>query len=278
MNFGSDLEAKGWLQGCIIEKQQALILLEMKDTICIDIDKVKLAEEDFVLLVASQSCDIARNEVPSVQLLIARIVESRDPQKSYNSHPRLLDTYVTKVNSEAVCEISFRISVLEKVFTPKLNLLEISYLDSVTWGVQEERSYRNWLGEHYDRPALPTSFNDLLKRSEKKLKAAAQQSNAHLYGIYIRLNPNRELNQGEQYQVQLLGALTNNGNAVIAQSKIDRYKELLIAAGINVTHAVVREKKQISMEVLEGMTRFHLDYLSYRTDTEELPAEVQPGI
>ncbi|TNI65945.1 hypothetical protein CF133_22690, partial [Aeromonas salmonicida] len=124
----------------------------------------------------------------------------------------------------------------------------------------------------------PTSFNDLLKRSEKKLKAAAQQSNAHLYGIYIRLNPNRELNQGEQYQVQLLGALTNNGDAVIAQSKIDRYKELLIAAGINVTHAVVREKKQISMEVLEGMTRFHLDYLSYRTNTEELPAEVQPGI
>lgn len=278
MNFGSILEAKGWLQGCIIEKQQALILLGMEDTICIDINKAKLAEEDFVLVVASQSCDVARDEVPSVQLLIARIVESMDPQKSYNSHPRLLDTYVTKVHDEGVDEIYFRISVLEKIFTPKQNLEKINYLDGVTWGIQEERSYRNWLGEHYDRPALPTAFNDLLKHSERKLKTAAQQSNAHLYGIYIRLNPNRELNEGEKYEVQLLGALTNDGDAAIAQSKIDRYKNLLIDAGINVTHAVVREKKQISMEILEGMTRFHLDYLSYRTNTEELPAEVKPGI
>ncbi len=32
------------------------------------------------------------------------------------------------------------------------------------------------------------------------------------------------------------------------------------------------------MATLEGMARFHLDYLSYRNDAEEFSAEVSPGI
>lgn len=278
MNLGGTLEAKGWLQGCIIPKDQAVALLEHGNTTCIDINKTLLLDDEFVLVVASQSCDIARDEVPSVQLLVGRVIETMDPQKSYNAHPRLLDIYVTQVRGEELQELSIRVSILEKVFTPKENLVGIDYLDGVTWGVQEERSYRNWLGEHYDRPALPTSFNDLLKRSESKLKKTAKQSNDHLYGIYIRLNPNRELIEGENYDVQLLGALTNDGDAQTAQDRINRYKEILEGAGINVTHALVKEKKQISMAALEGMSRFHLDYLSYRTDTDEFPAEVRPGI
>ncbi|AYC06560.1 hypothetical protein ACSVJV_001987 [Vibrio cholerae] len=278
MNFGSTLEAKGWLQGCIIPKEQAVVLLGHEKTTCIDVNKAELVDDHFVLVVASQSCDIARDEVPSVQLLIARIIEVRDPHKSYNAHPRILDTHVTQVRDDGLQELSLRVSILEKVFTPKENLIDIDYLDGISWGVQEERSYRNWLGEHYDRPALPTSFNNLLKRSEKKLKITAKQSNDHLYGIYIRLNPNRELVKGERYDVQLLGALTNDGDIQTAQDRINRYKEILEGAGINVTHALVKEKKQISMAMLEGMTRFHWDYLSYRNDTEEFPAEVSPGI
>ncbi|HHX8327198.1 TPA: hypothetical protein ACVOYW_000916 [Vibrio alginolyticus] len=278
MNFGSTLETKGWLQGCIIPKEQAVVLLGHENTTCIDVNKAGLVDDNFVLVVASQSCDIARDEVPSVQLLVARVIEVRDPQKSYNAHPRILDTLVTQVREDGLQELSLRVSILEKVFTPKENLIDIDYLDGISWGIQEERSYRNWLGEHYDRPALPTSFNDLLKRSESKLKKAAKQSNDHLYGIYIRLNPNRELLEGERYDVQLLGALTNDGDAKTAQDRIERYKDILKGAGINVTHALVKEKKQISMATLEGMTRFHLDYLSYRNDTEEFPAEVSPGI
>lgn len=278
MNFGSTLETKGWLQGCIIPKEQAVVLLGHENTTCIDVNKAGLVDDNFVLVVASQSCDIARDEVPSVQLIVARVIEVRDPQKSYNAHPRILDTHVTQVREDGLQELSLRVSILEKVFTPKENLIDIDYLDGISWGIQEERSYRNWLGEHYDRPALPTSFNDLLKRSESKLKKAAKQSNDHLYGIYIRLNPNRELLEGERYDVQLLGALTNDGDAKTAQDRIERYKDILKGAGINVTHALVKEKKQISMATLEGMTRFHLDYLSYRNDTEEFPAEVSPGI
>jgi len=278
MNFGSTLEDKGWLQGRIIPKEQAFALLQMQSTICIDINDASLVNDNFFLVVASHSCDIARNEVLSVQLLVARVIEDRDPQKTYNAHPRILDTFVTQSLENQTQELSLRISVLEKVFTSKKNLVDIDYLDTISWGVQEERSYRNWLGEHYDRPTLPTSFNDLLTCSSSKLKKAAKQSNDHLYGIYIRLYPNRELVEGEKYEVQLLGALTNHGDAEIAQRKMDRITEILTNAGMNVTHSLVKEKTQISMAALEGMTRFHLDYLSYRTKSEELPFEVSPGV
>ncbi|WBA14804.1 hypothetical protein [Salinivibrio proteolyticus] len=193
MDCGSTLEARGWLQGCLIPKESAIDLLEQEATCCIDIDQPALADDDFVLVVASQSCDIARNDVPSVQMLVARVIEARDPQKSYNAHPRVLDTYVTQVREDGLNELSLRISILEKVFVRKEHLVSIDCLDGIKWGIQEERSYRNWLGEHYDRPALPTSFNDLLKSSDRKLKKAAKQSNDHLYGIYIRLNPRARL-------------------------------------------------------------------------------------
>jgi hypothetical protein len=286
MNYGYQLEKKGWLQGNIISKEQAIVLLQDQKALCVDINKTELIQEDFVLIVASQSCDLARNDVPSVQLLVARRIPKRDPQKAYNSHPRLLDTYISSITEdENGCEereLSIRINILDKIFISKSELVEVGYLENVSWGIQEERSYRNWLGEHYTRPALPTAFNDLLKdadgKVEDKLKKAAKQSNEHLYAIYININPNRELLEGESYKVQLLGALTNNGDMAIAETKIVRYKELIELAGINVTHALVRDKKSISMAMLEGMTRFHLDFLSYRVDAAELPAEVNPGI
>lgn len=44
------------------------------------------------------------------------------------------------------------------------------------------------------------------------------------------------------------------------------------------THCAVRDKNEISMVMLEGMTRFHLDFLSYREGDAEIPLDVNRGL
>lgn len=287
MDLGNQLEKQGWLQASIVNKTEAQKLLQCTDTQAIDIDVEALLNDDFVFVVSSQSCDIARNDVATVQLLLARIIDKRDPQKSYNSNPRHLDTFYSEIiesvdTGEAeIVEHSLRVSLQEKVFVKKYDLINSYYLSSTHWGDQEERSFRSWLGEQFTRPALPTAFNNLLKNAgkvESKLRKQAKNLNDDLYAIYVRLNPNAEIVGDEYYEIQILGALANDGDITNAQSRLDRYKELIESAGITVTHCVVRNKNQISMAMLEGMTRFHLDFLSYREIDAEIPLDVNPGL
>ena len=288
-SFAEKREQRGWLQGAIIEKNEATSLLKTHRCNLIDVNAEALNSEEFILLVASQSCDIANNAVNTVQLQVAREIENRNPSYTYNAHPRLLDTFITEIvktketsnDAHDAIERSFRVNILEKIFVPKEILYEIAFNANVKWGIQEERSFKYWLGEHYNRPAFPTDFNNLLKNTknvEKKLDKIAKSSHEDLSAIYVRSEPFRELIDGETYSLQMLGALTTEGSQSNAEEKLTRYADLIKSAGITVTHCIVRSKTQISLAMLDGMHRFHLDKLSYRDENAPLPLDVQPGI
>ena len=100
MGLGNQLEKQGWLQASLINKAEAEKLLQCTDTQVVDVDIKALLNDDFVFVVANQSCDIARNDVATIQLLVARIIEKRDPQKSYNSNPRYLDTFYSEITAK----------------------------------------------------------------------------------------------------------------------------------------------------------------------------------
>ncbi|TVL59203.1 hypothetical protein AYJ00_13620 [Shewanella algae] len=65
-SVGKRLEDRGWLQGSIIEKDHSLPLIFAGT--CIDVDPNELAALDFVLIIATQSCNIANANVNTVQL------------------------------------------------------------------------------------------------------------------------------------------------------------------------------------------------------------------
>ena len=61
-SFAEKLEQRGWLQGAIIEKDEATSLLKTPRCNLIDVNAEALNSEEFILLVASQSCDIANQD------------------------------------------------------------------------------------------------------------------------------------------------------------------------------------------------------------------------
>ncbi|EKZ9012018.1 hypothetical protein CGJ07_23490 [Vibrio parahaemolyticus] len=290
-SVGKQLEDRGWLQGSIIEKVHSLPLIFAGT--CIDVDPNELAALDFVLIIATQSCNIANANVNTVQLAVAYHIDSRDRNKEFNKHPRELDTrYISLVesqdgdgdgdgnNSVALLEHSVRINILEKIFIPKEMLLDIPRNEDLTFQEYDKSSFVDWLGSHYTKPALPTQFNDMIATVRKKKSKPSRKKEKALVGdflgVYVNIHPDRDLKENEQYKVQMLGLVDPTADLAEAQGCLDNYATILSTAGMNVV-ASAKHSTKISVAVLQDFKRLYLDELSY-SEENDVPPDVRPGI
>lgn len=80
----------------------------------------------------------------------------------------------------------------------------------------------------------------------------------------MKIFPNRELQEGEQYEIQLLGLMMDESDETSAEQAMLKYKELIENSGIKVTATAVRRKSQVSIAMFDDFSRIYLDELSYR--------------
>jgi hypothetical protein len=282
-SVGKQLETQGWLQGALIDRAQALPLIFQG--VCIDIEPDQLAALDFMLVVATQSCNIANAGVNTIQLAVAYHIESRDRNKEFNKHPRELDTYYSVLeegdNEEAQAfERSIRINIQEKIFIPKELLLDVQLDENIIFSDYELSSFVDWLGAHYTKPALPTQFNDMIAAvRSKKSKPVRKKEKAlvgDFLGVYVNIYPNRDLKDNEQYQVKLLGLVNPKSDENEALECLNKYATILSDAGMNVSVAAKLSTK-VPVAYLQGFKRMYLDELSY-SEENEAPPDVRPGI
>jgi hypothetical protein len=283
LSVGRQLEKKGWLQGSIISDLSGLPLIHRG--ILVDITPEKLSESNFVLIVATQSCNIANEAVNTVQLAVGYHIDSRSKNREFNKHPREIDTWYNSIcsigNEEViVLEKSIRINVLEKIFIPKELLLGVELSEDLVFQDYEKSSFVDWLGSHYTKPALPTQFNDLIaavkKRNSKKFRSKEKALITSFLGVYVNIYPNRDLNNGEQYKVKLLGLVKPQSDLDIAEKCLENYSTILSEAGMDVTKTAKHSTK-VSVAVLQDFKRLYLDELSYSQE-EDTPPDVKPGI
>jgi hypothetical protein len=283
LSVGRQLEKKGWLQGSIISDLSGLPLIHRG--ILVDITPEKLSESNFVLIVATQSCNIANEAVNTVQLAVGYHIDSRSKNREFNKHPREIDTWYNSIcsigNEEViVLEKSIRINVLEKIFIPKELLLGVELSEDLVFQDYEKSSFVDWLGSHYMKPALPTQFNDLIaavkKRNSKKFRSKEKALITSFLGVYVNIYPNRDLNNGEQYKVKLLGLVKPQSDLDIAEKCLENYSTILSEAGMDVTKTAKHSTK-VSVAVLQDFKRLYLDELSYSQE-EDTPPDVKPGI
>lgn len=265
--LGKVLEESGWLQGAIIRHSDAKEILQ--SSICIDVDLESIDSRKFVLLVATQSCNLVNDVVQTVQLCIAELIESPNPAFEYNKNPRKLDTFYTILgedeDSEDISKQYIRIDILEKVFAPKAILTSIDFERSSKFAELEKRSFVDWLGAHYTKPALPTDFNDALSAiPSKKRRKVEKDLSKDFLGFYVKIFPNRELQEGEQYEIQLLGLMMDESDENSAKQSMLKYKGLIENSGIKVAATAVRRKSQVSIAMFDDFSRIYLDELSYR--------------
>lgn len=265
--LGKHLEDSGWLQGAIITQSDAKKVIDASN--CIDVDLQCIESREFVLIVVTQSCNLVNDCVQTVQLCIGELIESPNKGFEYNKNPRTLDTFFTSLSdNEDPADIArqyIRIDILEKIFAPKDVLASVDFARNIKFSELEKRSFVDWLGAHYTKPALPTDFNNALSSiPSKKRRNAEKGLSKDFLGFYVKIYPDRELRKGEQYSIQLLGLMMDEANKESADNAMQKYAELIKTAGVDVSAVAVMRKSEVSLAVFDDFSRIYLDELSYR--------------
>ena len=120
--IGDELEKAGWRQGAIIQSADTAGILEsIGHTI----------DDSFILIVASQSCDITYNNLtidPYIELSVARRIQKLDGNFTHNKNPRILHASMQVRTSDAdICrELHVELKAYEKLAIPKNCLLYLT--------------------------------------------------------------------------------------------------------------------------------------------------------
>ena len=272
--IGAQLEKAGWRQGSVVGAPAIQQLTDIID----DMPFTK----NLMLLVASQSCDIAHNNVdtePYIELSVARKIEVIEGRLSHNRNPRILHTHLTcrTKDADVYTKENLELRAFERTTLKKEMLAGLRPDPDRVMEDRQLQSYVAWLAARYSRPALPATFNDLIRAADPrgKLRDKAKRGNAQLVGIYVEINPDRELKDGESYLVNLLGLLPAGfaGDSGNAESAINAFADVLQRAGMEVK-AATRTEDQISLAVIRRFKRLYYDDLSFR-EGAPLPVETR---
>ncbi|MEQ9451510.1 MAG: hypothetical protein RJQ07_07985 [Pseudomonadales bacterium] len=244
-------------------------------------DVLEPIPDDAELIVASQSCDVAQSgeTEPVVEVMIATRISKLDGNNTYNKNPRKLHLSATRFSEENVQEKTYlEIQATDKLQIPKPRFFGKRPDDKTVVSSASVNSFSKWLAGRYDRPALPTTFNDALARSDpnsRKRKKYAKNASPFTSGIYVEISPNRELTQGEQYTVNLLGLIPPNlsEHADDVEKELKALAFLMAEAGMSV-RTYARTEDQITIALLKNFQRLYFDDISFKND-DPLPPEVQ---
>jgi hypothetical protein len=155
---------------------------------------------DAKLVLISHDCDIVQGPYslePYVEFFIARPAAKSDGTKTKGKSPRCLQLHLTMNGEEKLYEIS----VHEK-YRDQRSILERGEPEiSCCLSQQDIRIMGRWASKRYCRPALPTTFNNRVSKSDKKFRKALEQFGAEVSGIFIHFESDRELPDTEPYRI-----------------------------------------------------------------------------
>lgn len=269
--IGTKLEKAGWRQGSIVK--------------CNDISRILFQapmknDPNLALIVASQSCDLANNQIildPIIEFSVARKIDQLDGNCTHNKNPRRLHTTLSirSNDSSIINSQHLECKAFEKVSIAKEYIANMSPDNGSILENKNLESYVAWLAARYQRPALPTKFNEQLqfKDPKNKRKEIAKKLNPHLSGIYVYINPDKDILEGEFYSVNLLGLVSVDfkGDLKEIEAELSPYAKIMQDAGMDVKFSVQRED-QVSVATIRKFKRFYYDDLSIKDETS-LPIE-----
>lgn len=275
--LGQKLEASGWRQGSVINRDDLSALFVEMD--------MEMPDNAEIAIVASQSCDIANNNLyldPYVEVSIGTFIGEVGGHFAHNKNPRKLHlTLSHRTRDETVISYqNVELKAYERIQIPKHLLCEISLDHDLVLESKVLESYVSWLAARYSRPALPSVFNDRISKADPrgKFKKKAKSVSKFLSGIYIEITPDKEISEDETYQVNILGLTTPEANEKKDEllESLQVFVDVMENAGMDVRLAVSSED-EISIATIKRFNRFYYDDISFKSD-EVLPPEVTENL
>ncbi|MDR2169212.1 MAG: hypothetical protein LBP59_03630 [Planctomycetaceae bacterium] len=260
------IKENNWRQGDIFP-QEAVEKIAEKLSLPID-------SKDWRIIVVSQSCDICYHKQDDelwIEVLLARLIDKQDNAAIQGRRQRCYHLEIYDKTTETKNWFDANINDRYKI---DRNLCA-DYKPSPQWIIdpKEIRSIIQWIAYRYIRIALPDAFNNRIRHKKNDLKKLLKNNNSqYISGIYINLQPKRELSPNETYNVKIIGAIPKQyyNDQLKRKDALNHILELekIISdcEGINVESESLSEE-DISLDDIKQLERFtDYDYLSYDSD------------
>jgi len=274
------MEEKGWLQGSLISAEDVKTLANHLE--------LSLKDGNTFLIVASQSCDVAHLKEENIEFSIATEISEVSGDYTFNKNPRQLNIIASdESGTREFPEVCLQLLAHEKISIPKAKLLEANITEPCITTVLDSvaiRGYVDWLASRYNRPALPSEFDrrfDSVWGKSKRTKAS-RKLNEVIKGIYVEIDPFKEILEYETYNVNLLAIITedvkNDRDTISRVEKLMKeYADKMEEVNIKVVMTNVVPETGISLARFKRYKRFYMDNLSYK-DNHPLPSELSTSI
>ena len=230
------------------------------------------------LIVTSHDCDIVNpclDKEPSVEVLRARVVGSRKPDKQQTSgrNPRTLQMVIDHAGAQVVLSLKIH----DRWMVPR-ELLSQSPPETCLPD-KERRLVAEWLAKRYIRAAFPTAFDQRWRAKLKEWQKLLQKHSEWLQGVYLRLSTLNELPADMPYKCHFMLAVPHakRGGTNWAEKRLQLEQEIQafwnqFTPAIECVSVEPLGTDEISLADLEPYLRFDADWVSFDDDTPTTPS------
>lgn len=237
-------------------------------------DQAEIPDESFVILI-SHDCDIATDDLseePFIEAVIACRVAEVHPHLRHAQHPRKLHLPI----GQRVEEFFVEVTHASKIQLKKEVLGSHAPLDSPSLTRHSREILRSWLIARYGRAAFPNALESRLGRIKDKFLDVAKSRTKAIDGIFLRVDPEIELPDGEPYEIDI--AVVFDPHEPEAQEQSERVAARLHDAierkfykdgtwtDIHLVQSVAISNEEFSLAMLKQFSPWRLEHLSFRTD------------
>jgi hypothetical protein len=264
----SKISVNGWEQGSVLSEELAR-----------DVWSSTLAEgtEPSVLVVLTQDCDLvhASYEVePHVELIVGRLVDVADNNLRHGRNPRRL-----QVDVDGAEKRTLALSIHDRLLVPRARLESHTPHGSIRLRPDQRQLICEWVAKRYVRAAFPDEFNERTRASYKKIEKELKRDGEHITGLFLMIDPDRELGADEDYRAILrVTARRETLVDVATEQRLVRVANA-IATALGSCKGIVVEDHQLVSEAeftLEDLRYFKRWDWDYRSHSGEPGGEVAP--
>jgi hypothetical protein len=165
--------------------------------------------------------------------------------------------------------LKYEVTAQRRLETPR-KLLEGKSAKVQPLSRESTASLAHWSSKRCYRPAFPDEFNRRLSLVADEIRDRLDADHSFLRSIFIKIYPNKELVDGDEYTVSLLGMMSNGEYAVTdsrekSQAVLDALETYLNECkGIAVVDSRLRPQDAITLTIFDDHVPWDFDYLTFR--------------
>jgi hypothetical protein len=256
MEASEEIRLRGWTQGAVIAAKFARALT---------FRHLPIVEDDAVMVVISQSCDIVQSSIerePWIEILKARPAQEPNGNYAHGKNPRSIQFGIDGVIYEASCH--------DRAIFPREELAKIEpdkrQLTQHTIGMLAE-----WIAKRYVRPAFPDELNRRIYAQRTKIGDVLKKHGALISQILLHHTPADELPVDEgDYALVVKLVVPDDDYAdkvkkeAALKATIPLEKALNACSGIKVANCSLASESTITLDDLRWAAPWDFDYLTHR--------------